>query len=414
MPDLQNLEGKRAEVGKKIKAHLDAYDPDSGKKWDSAAQDTYDTLTAEAESLAGQISALKNYQKDFLDTTLENKLDDLQDKGSSPKASKADQLSGIHAKWLRGGDSALNEADWTLLNTMSTTTPSEGGYTVPSTLSSDIIEQLKEFGAMRNVAEVMTTADGTTINWPTTDGTAEEGELVPENQSATDEDISFGTVALGMYKFSSKVITVPRELMQDTTIALESLVNRRLAERLGRITDRLFTNGTGTNQPRGIVPAVEATTTPVRTDAATDLTYNDLLALKHAIDPAYRNTGARFMFHDDILLYLKQNLKDLQGRPLWVPSYRVGEPDTIDGSPYTINQMMPGVTAGALTADQTTMLFGDLKKYIIRDCLAIELHRFTDSVYTKKFQVGFLAWMRTSGDLIDRGGAIQSLKQKSA
>src|SRR4028118_1533066 len=93
------------------------------------------------------------------------------------------------------------------------------------------------------------------MNWPTSDGTSEEGEIVGENASATDADASFGVKALPVYKFSSKVIAVPIELLQDSNVDIEAFVRGRLVTRLGRITNKMFTIGTGTGQPLGIVPA---------------------------------------------------------------------------------------------------------------------------------------------------------------
>jgi len=39
--------------------------------------------------------------------------------------------------------------------------------------------------------------------------------------------------------------------------------------------------------------------------------------------------------------------------------------------------------------------------------MAVEMFRFTDSAFTKKGQVGFLAWLRSGGNLIDVGGAVR-------
>ena len=52
-------------------------------------------------------------------------------------------------------------------------------------------------------------------------------------------------------------------------------------------------------------------------------------------------------------------------------------------------------------------MFGDLSKYVIRDAMMIEMLRFTDSAYAKKGQVGFLAFLRSGGNLMDVGGAIK-------
>jgi hypothetical protein len=108
---------------------------------------------------------------------------------------KRDPASAMFAKLLRGGDRALNAEEWgEYRNTMSTTTDSEGGFTVPDLLGGEIIDSLKAFGGMREVATVLRTADGAPLNYPTSDGTSEVGEILAENAAATDADAVFGTV----------------------------------------------------------------------------------------------------------------------------------------------------------------------------------------------------------------------------
>ena len=60
-----------------------------------------------------------------------------------------------------------------------------------------------------------------------------------------------------------------------------------------------------------------------------------------------------------------------------------------------------------MAASAKSIAFGDMSYYYIRDVMSLEMFRFTDSVYTKVGQVGFLAWMRTGGNLIDVGGAVK-------
>jgi HK97 family phage major capsid protein len=61
---------------------------------------------------------------------------------------------------------------------------------------------------------------------------------------------------MNAYKFSSKIVAVPFELLQDSELDIEATVRELLAERLARVTNTYFTTGTGAPaQPRGIVTA---------------------------------------------------------------------------------------------------------------------------------------------------------------
>ena len=383
------------------------------EEWGEDHQKEYDDKMAHIDRVDGQIAR----EQRLLDSMAEQHFEDAGGREIDPanpadKGGKA-KLKAIHQKWLRKGDKAISDEEWAhIRNTMSTTTDSEGGYTVQDEVASMLIERLKEFGGVRRVADVFATAQGNPLSYPTTDGTAEVGELVPENQTATDEDASFNTVGLNVFKFSSKVITVPIELLQDSTIDIEGMVNRRLAERLGRITNQMFTTGTGTAQPRGVVTASAAGKVGTTGQTVTVL-YDDLVDLQHAIDPAYRARGmTRFMMNDRTLRDVRK-IKDDNGRPIFNPGYEVGRPggapDTLLGSEIVINQ-----DVAVMAANAKSILYGDFSHYKVRDVMAVTYFRFTDSAYSKNGQVGFLAWMRSGGNLIDVSGDTVKHYQNSA
>jgi HK97 family phage major capsid protein len=110
------------------------------------------------------------------------------------------------------------------------------------------------------------------------------------------------------------------------------------------------------------------------------------------------------MMHDDSLKAIRK-LKDSTGRPLFLPGYdgMAGSmADTLLGRPIYINQHVATMAANA-----KSILCGDFSRYIVRDALDIQMHRFTDSAYAKKGQVGFLAFSRHGGVLADVGGSIK-------
>lgn len=324
--------------------------------------------------------------------------------------------ANLFAKWLRGGDGALSSEDWAahnaaIRNTMSTTTPSEGGYTVQTEVAQMIIEALKAYGGMRAVATVMATGQGNPMNWPTSDATSEEGEIVGENTTASDLDTSFGVKSLPVYKYSSKTVAVPVELLQDSTVDIEAFVRNLLITRLGRITNKHFTIGTGSSQPLGVIAAATVGKTGTSGQTSTVI-YDDLVDLEHSVDPAYRmNPGVGFMMADSSVKVIKK-LKDSQGRPIFLPGYDVannGKLDTILGYSVQVNQ-----DVAAMAANAYSIAFGDFSKYVIRDALLVEMLRFTDSAYAKKGQVGFLAFLRSGGNLMDVGGAVKTYRNSAS
>ena len=210
--------------------------------------------------------------------------------------------SAMFRAWAVGGINNLTaEQAQKFANTMSVGgTGSEGGFTVQTDVATSFLEALKDFGAMRKVSSVVATERGNQLIFPTTDGTSEIGEIVNENTAAGSQDIAFGTKALGAYKYSSKIVVVPFELLQDSQIDVEALVMKRLRERIGRIHNKHFTTGTGTAQPMGMMTALTAGKVGA-TGQTTTVTYDDLIDLYESIDQAYLDMGkSGFMFNQQV------------------------------------------------------------------------------------------------------------------
>jgi HK97 family phage major capsid protein len=202
------------------------------------------------------------------------------------------------------------------------------------------------------------------------------------------EDPTFGSKTLGSFMYTSKLVRVSVQLLQDSAFNLESWLANALGRRLGRIQNDHFTNGTGSgSQPEGLAYAAPAGVT----DASLDVDYADLVALEHSVDPAYRANKAQWMFHDTTLALLKQIKAVEDGRPLWLPGLAVNAPDTILGYQYIINQSMAQAEAEA-----KAILFGDMSYYFIRDVQDIRILRLEER-FAEYLQVGFLAFMQSDG-----------------
>lgn len=276
-----------------------------------------------------------------------------------------------------------------------TVTTSGGGYTIPQGFSGKLEEALKFFGGMRKVATVMPTDTGAQLPYPTVNDTSNTGALLDINTQVSAQDLTFGVVTFDAYKYSSKLVLVPVELLQDSAFDLMNWLPGKLGERLGRITNTHFTTGDGSAKPNGIVTAATLGKTGA-TGQTTSITYDDLVDMEHAVDAAYRQTGCSWMFHDTTLKAIKK-LKDSQNRPLWQPNVQAGQADSILGYPFTVNN-----DVAVMAASAKSVLFGVLSKYLIRDVKAVTVLRLQER-YADFHQVGFLAFSRHDGDLLDAG-----------
>ena len=280
--------------------------------------------------------------------------------------------------------------------TMSIGTGDEGGYLVPEGFQTRLeIAALAYAGGMIDpaVVTVLRTATGNPLPIPTSDDTSNTGERVAENAEVAYADVAFGQVMLNAWLYSSKMVKVPVTLMQDSYFDMNCFLAGRRGARIGRVWNTDLTVGAGTaGIPNGIVTASTLGKTFAGVAAITEL---ELIDLEHSIDPAYRSQG-RYMFSDAVLVLLRK-LVDGDSRPVFAAGMNVAQYDRIHGYPYTINQSVPAPTTGL-----KSVLFGDISKYMTRIALNMSMIRLVER-YAEFLQVGFLAFARADGDLLDAG-----------
>lgn len=397
MKSIQALREERQTLAKEARNQL-AQKGD--RQWNKEDQAIFDARSDKIEALESEIVAVEK----VMALEIEEHNRDVEHFRTNPGArAENNKPRALFAKLLREGPSALTREELTeVRNTMSTTTPAQGGYTVQTDVAKELIDVLKAYGGMRAVANSITTSQGNPLGYPTSDGTSEEGEWVAENVQASSADPSFGTVSLNAFKASSKIITIPIELLADTSIDIIAMINKRIRDRLGRTMNKGFTVGSGTGQPNGYITASSVGKVGTTGQVATVI-YDDLVDLQESVDQAYKDAGnCRFMMHQQMRKVVRK-IKDGSGRPIWAESYeagiKTGTPAQLLGEDVAINNDMAQPAASAKTIG-----YGDFSKYMIRDVLDMILFRFEDSAFASKGQVGFLAFSRAGGNLLDTNG----------
>lgn len=388
MKSIQALRERKIELARQAN-HILAEKGD--QTWTKDDQTKYDGLMNELELIGTQINA---HQRQ-LDAEADNVF--VQKPGTKVVDGDINKLAAV-ALYMRHGNNVTAEQAIAIRNAMSTTTGAEGGFTVPAEVSKMVIDALKAYGGMRDVATILPTESGNALTYPASDGTAEEGEIVGENAAATTGEITFSNVPLNPFKYSSKKIALPVELIQDSAIDVIAFVVNRLATRLGRITNKHYTIGTGTGQPWGIVNRASAGKVGTTGQTVTVI-YDDLADLFYSVNRAYRR-GSAWSLADTSLRNIRK-IKDTAGRPIFTPGYEAGitqdAPDLLMGKPIVINDDVP-----AMAANAKSILFGDHKQYTIRDVAgSTAIRRFDDSAFALNGQVGFCGWQRTGGNLLD-------------
>jgi HK97 family phage major capsid protein len=198
---------------------------------------------------------------------------------------------------------------------LSVVTGTAGGYTVPQAWAADIFAALPQWDSVRQSATVVSTATGAPFYLPVSDDSSNAAELISENTAfSSNADPTFSQITLNAYKYSSKLIIVARELLQDSQYSVSKYLAGVLAKRVGRLQQTHFTNGDNTNKPQGIVGAASVGKVGL-IGQTTSVTYDDLVDLIFSVAPAYRQ-NSKFMMNDATIKALMK-LKDSNGQPIF-------------------------------------------------------------------------------------------------
>ncbi|CAB4196224.1 COG4653 Predicted phage phi-C31 gp36 major capsid-like protein [uncultured Caudovirales phage] len=382
-----------------IDARLLSDDVPAGELMTPENNTKFDEMMARVDSYSAEITRVEllDDHESHLNQRIERKAG--REGLSNDEAANKIAVDGqAFTAYLKGGMAALSEehraiATPRFMNAQSTGSGSAGGYTVPDSFYGQVISAELAFGGMINVAQIIDTDSGSPLQIPTDNDTSNEGAILGENVQTGAQDVSFGSVTLNAQTYSSKLVLVSNQLLQDSGFDMNSFLSGKLGERLARIVNRHCTVGTGASQPTGVVAA---STLGITSASATVPTFDEIVFdLVHSVDPAYRQ-NATYMFNDATLKYLRK-LKDGEGEYLWSTSVMEREPDTLAGKKYTINQHM-----ASIGSTNKSVLFGDFKKYFIRRVRGVQVLRLTER-YADYNQVGFLAFQRVDGQLVDAG-----------
>lgn len=407
MPALQSAKELRAERKKLHVRMTELLAKPAGEKNDLSAEQRseFDKLDAEIKRLGIQAETIERAEE------LERELADSKgpiaggretEDRSGEREEKTERVANAFDNYLRRGMNGLNAEDREIMarrfveeRAQGTNIDTAGGYLAPEEFQPVVEKALLAFGGMRQArTRKLSTANGNDLLIPTSDDTSNTGAIVGENNVHSTQDMTFGQVKLGSYLYSSKIIKVSRQLLQDSAVDVPSLIGEAAGERIGRIQNTHLTTGDAASKPNGVVTAATLGVTGAA-GQTTSFIYNDFVDLVHSVGSAYR-PNAQFMFADSSLKIIRK-LKDGEGRPLWQPGLAVREPDSILGYSYVINDDVAAAAASA-----KSILFGDFSKYWIRDVNGLVVLRLEER-YAEYLQVAFLVFSRMDGNLIDAG-----------
>jgi HK97 family phage major capsid protein len=424
MSKIKELQELRGDAIRRMNSFVDKYP--NGEAWEESDKIQYDKDYEFCNTSKGQIESLQRSEnakaliatpadKDVISRGFE------ADKYKPAPSVSADEANYAFKAWsfYRSGNHHLvsdkmqrsvercgmNFGDnyWICRTGQTVGTSSQGGYTVQGSLYVGLVEALKAYGGMRSVATVQKTEQGNPLHWATVNDVDNVAAIVSENTAPSSVPLTFGTVVLGSYKYSSQIFPVSLEFSQDSMVDVGSYVGKAIGIRFARAHNAHFTNGSGSGQPTGFLTSA---TNSVTAAGTTSVTINELINLFHSVDPLYRN-NAVFMCSDGTLAILKQ-IKDTLGRPILLDGYITADGVTrIMGKPVIINNDMPDMTAGLVP-----IAFGDFSYYVIRDVADVNI-RVLDQVLWQSGSLAYVGYSRNDG-ILTNPSAIKTLTMSAS
>lgn len=279
--------------------------------------------------------------------------------------------------------------------------------------SGSIIDRVLAFGGWQPWVEYMVVSHGRERKFAAIDDTSQKAAIVtqvrtnaPDATAPTQVDVSQTP-----FLFDTKPLRINREVEQDIEVGDIGIYERNLITRLGRgVSDKIM-NGSGNDEPRGIITSAtnSALTDGIAANAGGPLTtkfrYDDLVAFMGKVEPGYVEMDAGAMGVNGIgwmighpFLIALLGVKDDDGRPLWLPGMTAlggSLPATLIGKPYRMVYDLPALAAGKSVAT-----YGNHKYFGVTAVNSVEINVWRDSNFGSLYQVGIQGFHRcTAGPI---------------
>lgn len=276
-------------------------------------------------------------------------------------------------------------------------TKSGAAGTLATSVYDRIVEHMVQANVVRNLATVLTTATGETLNIPKSTAFS-TASIVGEGSQASASDPTLGNTQLGAYKYVV-LVQLSNELATDASVDVAGFLARQAGIAIGVATRGHMTTGDGSSKPYGIVTRSTAGVTGA-TGSTGAFTADNLIDLRYSVNGVYTaQPGCAWMMNSTAMAAARK-LKDSQNRYLFEPGLN-GNVDSLLGFPVQIND---SVASPALSAK--SVIFGHVPSYFIREVNGIDVAVSDDFAFDYSVRT-FRVTLRTDADLVDQTGAVK-------
>ena len=357
-----------------------------------------DPLEASFEALERQDEDVAALREEV--TQLKQRMDEQALAAVRPPLSGAKTRSGGSAfveKYLRKGLEAGVE-----LKAVTGVSDSAGGYAVPEEIDAAIDRTLSSISPIRAIANVvkvgtagyrkLVTKGGTPSGWV--------AETAGRPETGTPEFVEIAPPFGELYANPA----ASQAMLDDAAFDVEAWLAHEIATEFARAEGAAFVNGSGVNQPRGLLAAptsaasdgarpfgtLQIVGTGVAAGFPATNPQDKLIDLIQALRPPYRQ-GAVFVMNSATAARIRK-FKTADGAFVWQPGLVAGQPDTLLGYPVVEAEDMPDVAA-----DSLSIAFGNFNAgYLIAERTETQILR---DPFTNKPFVHFYATKRVGGQV---------------
>lgn len=267
-------------------------------------------------------------------------------------------------------------------------------YHLPEASNRKYTAALQEESVVRQLATVVNaTRSDSRIYAFDCEGQAEWGE--GNDAEDMDNEGDFKRFDVQAYRLS-ELVKLGTVFTSDQSFAIEDYVIGKMARCFGSSEEQAFINGTGVNQPTGILHATEGAETGVTAESDSVISYDEIIKLYLSVDKKYRKHGT-WLMNDETALTLRI-LKDSSGNYLWKDST-----ETIFSKPVQIIDSMPSIGKG-----QKVIAFGDFSNYWLVQRFPMTIRTLKEK-FAVRGQIGYLGCEYLDGKLI-RKDAVKVLQ----
>jgi HK97 family phage major capsid protein len=258
-----------------------------------------------------------------------------------------------------------------------------------------VAHMVENSAVLRAGASLLNTTTGEDLQVPKSTAFS-TAALTAEGQPISESDPTLAVVTLKSYKYGV-FFQVSHELASDSQTDLLGFLARQAGEALALAYGDKLINGTGTNEPRGVVAdttagvsGVTGTGTSLGAQGTAGQGTDILYGLHGSLAEPYAAASSRAWVMRNASLTVVRKLKDTTGQPV-LPADATG----FLGAPFVVDPFVPAMANLA-----KSIIYGDWSRYFVRIAEGLRFERSDDFAFSSDL-VSFRGLIRIDGALCD-------------